>query len=496
MQGYSPFDKPIQKLQASDLTVLRDVHEGWYVEYKSDLIESKKLAKAISAFANTYGGWLFFGVQECSGDDGHKAGSFPGISKNNLNIALQRLRQSTSEYLNPVPYFEHKILKGRCNDIELREDKVIIVVEIPESHAAPHIHKDGRIYRRVADSSEPKHETDRFILDQLWNRGETVRKKIREWVSKDPQFSKKETRNAYARLLLYTTPWRQENYRLSSLTSSDFLDIIKGCKSIAIDYDTFHTTESGFIARCTKHGNPHEYGRTLRIWWDLSCETIFLLPKYSNADVLSKGSSSMNFKSYKNFRKFIKILKENNHMNPKIIDFTCLYLDLLASISHYQEILHLLNIKKDFYFKMRFLNTRRSLPFIDSKEVLKKYQDHGLPIILDDTLTYPSGDNPESFKCIHNPPKQTKPVRPLSSFDKASEDPKEIKELEESLTSSLLQGISIHQTSIVFKQLAEVLGISSAWENSDSVHKVAMNEWMGASLEFLHFKDSEGNYLE
>lgn len=56
---YSPFDKSIRDLEASDLAILKIVHEGWYVEYKSELVKAPALAKALSAFANTYGGWLF-----------------------------------------------------------------------------------------------------------------------------------------------------------------------------------------------------------------------------------------------------------------------------------------------------------------------------------------------------------------------------------------------------------------------------------------------------
>ena len=66
MSQYSPFDKSITDLQPSDLAVLKFVSEGWYVDYKRDLIDSGGMAKALSAFANTYGGWLFFGVSELS----------------------------------------------------------------------------------------------------------------------------------------------------------------------------------------------------------------------------------------------------------------------------------------------------------------------------------------------------------------------------------------------------------------------------------------------
>lgn len=475
MQGYSPFDKPIQKLQASDLTVLRDVHEGWYVEYKSDLIESKKLAKAISAFANTYGGWLFFGVQECSSDDGYKAGSFPGISKNNLNIVLQRLRQSTSEYLNPVPYFEHKILEGPCNNIELREDTVIIVIEIPESHAAPHIHKDGRIYRRVADSSEPKHETDRFILDQLWNRGETVRKKIREWILRDPQFSKGETEIPYARLLLSIDPWQRKKSPLYSSLFPKIRNIIKNHQAIGISFDTLYSTGSGFIARQTKGMDPHTYGVTWRMCWDLSCEIIVPLPKYSKSNnellsIFSNDNSFENFSKYRNFEEFIKILQEKNYTNPRIVDLNYLMCFLLAAISQYRQIMNLVEVEEDLYFKIRFLNTWRFLPFVNSREILKGYKEYGLPIILDNTLMYPSGDGPESFRLIE------------SFQERISEE-----------IRGWPSGI-IRPATEIFIQLSEVLGIYVPREKPSE----SLDEWIHTSLNLVNynFKDHKGNDLK
>ena len=53
---YNPFSKEIDQLDSGDLEKLRQVHEGWYVEYKAELPKAKAIAKAISAFANTYGG--------------------------------------------------------------------------------------------------------------------------------------------------------------------------------------------------------------------------------------------------------------------------------------------------------------------------------------------------------------------------------------------------------------------------------------------------------
>ncbi len=87
MQQYSPFDKPINDLKPADLAILRSVSEGWYVDYKSALIDAGASAKAVSAFANTYGGWLFIGVKERSKDD-PVADEFPGLSDRDVDVAI------------------------------------------------------------------------------------------------------------------------------------------------------------------------------------------------------------------------------------------------------------------------------------------------------------------------------------------------------------------------------------------------------------------------
>ena len=42
---FTPFDKEQQELSAENLESLREVEEGWYVEYKSQLPSTRDLAK-------------------------------------------------------------------------------------------------------------------------------------------------------------------------------------------------------------------------------------------------------------------------------------------------------------------------------------------------------------------------------------------------------------------------------------------------------------------
>ena len=83
---YRPFADNLSEVSPEDLGRLRDVHEGWYVEYKQQLIGNRELAKSLSSFSNQYGGWLFLGVKEDSKD--HVADSFPGIPDSQVKSCL------------------------------------------------------------------------------------------------------------------------------------------------------------------------------------------------------------------------------------------------------------------------------------------------------------------------------------------------------------------------------------------------------------------------
>ena len=169
---FTPFHKDLGCVQPEDLALLKHVSEGWYIEYKSKIINQPDLAKALSSFANQHGGWLLLGVTEDKNT--HFAGSFPGIPNERVQSGLESLRNAAKDTVRPSVFYETQVFKGPVDSIELAEGSSLIVVRVPEGPNTPYVHNNGRIYRRIADSSDPKPETDRATLDLLFPTGSAI----------------------------------------------------------------------------------------------------------------------------------------------------------------------------------------------------------------------------------------------------------------------------------------------------------------------------------
>lgn len=197
---YSPFTKPLHDLTGDDLAVLRDVSEGWFVDYKSEPPFVRDFAKHISAFGNQFGGWLFIGVAE-GPNKSMKAGSFPGVPSANVSNILIQVREAVSAHVSPPVYFDHKVIDGPVPALELAPARSIIVIGVPEGPNPPYVHSSGRIYRRIADSSDPKAETDRAVLDSMWRKSEELRTRLRDFILKPTEKPRSENTYCYVYLL-------------------------------------------------------------------------------------------------------------------------------------------------------------------------------------------------------------------------------------------------------------------------------------------------------
>lgn len=128
--------KPWEKLQFKDVQDYLsdpDSNENCFFEYKIDKVEPAKLVKEISAFANTYGGYIFLGVDD---------------NKNIVGCTAwneQRIHITIHNGITPTPQFDVKCFSA--------DDKIIYVIKIEEGAMPPYITNKGDICERVSSGS-------------------------------------------------------------------------------------------------------------------------------------------------------------------------------------------------------------------------------------------------------------------------------------------------------------------------------------------------------
>lgn len=392
MHSYTPFASELATISTADLVALKDVAEGWYVEYKRESPNAINLAKSLSAFANTYGGWLFIGVDESSKEQ-PTAGAFPGIPRQDVDACSQRIRKSAADHLHPSPHFELRVLWGPNFDLDLAEDRAIICVWVPQSNTAPHIHKNGLVYRRVADASEPRPENDRFILDQLFRRADELKARYKTWHDEDPEFAENEKGKPYIRLMLTPDLWRQRDFFIES--EDEVRRIMENAESpFAIPFDNIYSTVFGFIGRQLFGNELHN----LSLTWQLKRNAVsdFYVPLmiHQPGRLIDLKDSLV---GYENVNRFIGILDRFRPSVVRVIDLNFLFHVLLGVAGLQLRLLKIVKWPGPYYFKAKILNAWRTVPFIDSSMVMDQFEKFGPSMCLESTMVIPRGFDPESF---------------------------------------------------------------------------------------------------
>mgnify|MGYP001184366901 CR=1 FL=1 len=393
MQPYSPFDKQVRDLQTADLKALKHASEGWYIEYKQESPNAAALAKSLSAFANTYGGWLFLGVQEESKVN-PVAGAFPGVPRDDVDSILQRLRKSSTDHLNPTPHFETKVVWGPDSDIGLPENHAVICVWTPRSSTAPHVHKSGQIYRRVADASEPKAENDRFILDQMWRRADDLKRSHREWYDRDPELSTNEKSLPYVRLMLIADRWEERDIWIGEDDAKIRAALGETGGVSSIPFDTVHTSGSGYIGRQLNGNDPQNLSLTWRLGRNLVNDVFIPLPLFqpNHRDLLT-----LDLSGYEHTQRFIALLGRYSTNALRVVDLNYVF-NILVGVAEIQERLcKLADWTESYHIKVKLLNCWRTIPYIDVSDALAKFEEHGLPMCLDSMVALPRPIGPENY---------------------------------------------------------------------------------------------------
>ena len=163
------FLKPLRDIQFQDVEKLKvnRICESQILDYKQNLIEDSKLLKQVSAFANTQGGYLIFGIKEKG------RGEYPenilGIDTSDINT--ERLEQIILTGVQPR-------LNVGIRRIDMNSTKSILIIEVPNSYLKPHMNmEDKKFYKRYEFEASPMTEME--ISDAY------KRRQIENWASSD-----------------------------------------------------------------------------------------------------------------------------------------------------------------------------------------------------------------------------------------------------------------------------------------------------------------------
>ncbi len=382
---YTPFESVLDDIVGDDLAVLRNVHEGWYVDYKSAMISPSKIAKSLSSFANQHGGWVFWGIKE----DGnvHVATSYPGLPNSEIPNALESIKNASKDLLNPEVYYTYRVFKGPIDSIGLPSDRSIIVVHIPEGADCPYIHTDGCIYRRIADSSDPKAETDQSRLNLLTERGNQSRSYLADLVTYEPTISKGEKHGCYMHLSILSDPYgNMDHYYPSNFEC--FSDLMsKGM----LQFDNIYSRADGFIARMIQGQN--QYNRVFTWEFSRTCYSFitYPIPQISIYDdeypTTAKSISDQ----------FFTMVEDSGLSDTRVLDLNQVLTMLLAIVVRHRRLVKAANTSGPFFVKAHLQNIWRAVPFIDLPEFMEHVNKYGLPVVQDDSVLVPEGTELNTF---------------------------------------------------------------------------------------------------
>lgn len=168
--------KEWNKLAASDIQAVisgQDFDESFYFELKDDKVSNKKLMEEVSAFSNTFGGYIFLGVTDQK--------QIEGCAEWNE----QRIHTTIHDSITPTPSFDVKRFTI--------DTKIVYVIRIDEGSEPPYITSSGKIYERLSSGSFVIKDSSK--LSQIYNKREQLLAKMEQKIAIPPVYDN--TNNIY-----------------------------------------------------------------------------------------------------------------------------------------------------------------------------------------------------------------------------------------------------------------------------------------------------------
>jgi hypothetical protein len=383
MHDFNPFDKAIQDLTLSDIESLKTkgVAEGLFVEYKSAFPSSIKVSRSVASFANSHGGWYIIGVQTGADNipqccDGLDLASAPNPK--------EKFRDIVASHINPAPLFFSTL-------IHVNASRAILVASIPQSPEPPHLTKDGRVYRRLGEASEPLPETDRYAIDRLYERSARFEESVDHFCQNPIVLSKAEDQAGWLEIYLMTYPIGKlfiddlvKRKKMDSIKANlDTPTLVKSLSRIGemtgnVPFNNISTSANSIIFRQTTLEDLPFQTLTFEFFMNGNSRIVIPFPYVS---ILGSGTSQ-------NAKFLLHSLGKNPNLF-RIIDGFKLFLTFHLILNKYQELLEAEQWSDQLIMKYRVRGCWRHVLFFDSDAFTTHVRTYGAPISQRDEIDIP-----------------------------------------------------------------------------------------------------------
>lgn len=378
---YNPFNKSISEIEFEDLNKLieNNVSEGWYIEYKSSFPNNKKIAKSIASFANSKGGWYIIGIEECENES--KPSKIIGFDLENYNKPADKITNVIKDHIDPIPYFETKIVK-------IPKNKYVLVVQIFEGHDVPYI-CNGSIYMRIGETTEPLAIKKRHEFEQLRDKKKTFQKEVNLFME-NTFFFDENYNQPYLEFYIYVN--NPKGILFEDFYSEEFFEnlkdkfesktqIVEGANlSARFDFDNIYGSVGSYILRHIYNNPPLHTGITLELFKEGHLKLILPFNIYTKTTLNDKYESLIYYDHF--------ISDELDDL--RIIDLSESMFAFHVILSKYKQLLEEYNCKYELNIKYKFKNFNSITPFMDSKEYMEFIHKNKVPINLKKTINIPN----------------------------------------------------------------------------------------------------------
>lgn len=404
---YNPFNKPInQPLNEADLMELvnKQVAEGYYIEYKGAIFPTNpKIGHSIASLANSYGGWYFVGIET---DAANVANNVVGFDLATYSDPIAKIREIVKSNIDPVPVFY-------VQQVNITQpNRAVIVVYVPPEQDTPFITRDGRIYRRNHDSSDPIPEANRYTIDRLVEEGQKTKEAFVKFCRDERTFSQFESDNKkigwlnifikpYSYETITRTEWTKEHLRALLQQSNEKFEIptvyqglhLNGC----LPFNSIYPTSKSIVLKQNQPYYSAFQGLTVEFYFDGRAK--FHIPiSFFNLEVpdfsLEYQLENMGITSGETKELFRAIGEENNfnagfnhlrffnagQLSLLIITLSTFYLNWLR----FDDGL-IINLK----IALKVDGAWRAVPYFDDDEWARFVREFGFPIGISDTIFFP-----------------------------------------------------------------------------------------------------------